>query len=147
MDVIAELSDAVLMFEERAKHEGKRLVYDEPDTIAPFFGDRNRLRQVFINVIDNALKYSDRGDTVTIQGAVTEEYICINVADTGCGIKAEDLPKVKDKFFKANSTRRGSGIGLAVADEIVSMHGGALEITSKENVGTRVTILLPLMKG
>lgn len=147
MDVIAELSEAVLMFEERAKHEEKRLVYEEPDLVAPIEGDRNRLRQVFVNIIDNALKYSDRGDTVSIKADMREDDIRIIVADTGCGIREQDLPKVKEKFFKANSTRRGSGIGLAVADEIVAMHGGSLEITSKENVGTRVTILLPAGKS
>ena len=142
MDVIAELSEAVLMFEERARHEGKRLIYNEPDQFASFMGDRNRLRQVFVNIIDNALKYSDRGDTVTVRASVSESQVDISVADTGIGIREEDLPKIKEKFFKANSTRRGSGIGLAVADEIVS-----LDITSKENVGTRVTIHLPLGNG
>ena len=143
----AELSEAVLMFEERAKHEEKRLIYEEPDLVAPIEGDRNRLRQVFVNIIDNALKYSDRGDTVTIKADMRDGNIRITVADTGCGIREQDLPKVKEKFFKANSTRRGSGIGLAVADEIVAMHGGSLELTSKENVGTRVTILLPTGKS
>ena len=147
MDVIAELSEAVLMFEERARHEGKRLIYNEPDQFASFMGDRNRLRQVFVNIIDNALKYSDRGDTVTVRVSVSESQADISVADTGIGIREEDLPKIKEKFFKANSTRRGSGIGLAVADEIVSLHGGTLDITSKENVGTRVTIHLPLGNG
>ena len=147
MDVIAELFEAVLMFEERARHEGKRLIYNEPDQFASFMGDRNRLRQVFVNIIDNALKYSDRGDTVTVRASVSESQVDISVADTGIGIREEDLPKIKEKFFKANSTRRGSGIGLAVADEIVSLHGGTLDITSKENVGTRVTIHLPLGNG
>ena len=147
MDVIAELSEAVLMFEERARHEGKRLIYNEPDQFASFMGDRNRLRQVFVNIIDNALKYSDRGDTVTVRASGSESQVDISVADTGIGIREEDLPKIKEKFFKANSTRRGSGIGLAVADEIVSLHGGTLDITSKENVGTRVTIHLPLGNG
>lgn len=147
LDLIAELSDAVLMYEERAKHEEKALLYDEPDGIASFFGDRNRLRQVFVNIIDNALKYSDRGDTVTIRASVGEASVCITVEDTGCGIREVDLPKIKEKFFKANSTRRGSGIGLAVADEIIAMHSGMLEITSKENVGTRVNIILPLLQS
>ena len=69
----------------------------------------------------------------------------ITVADNGCVIASADLPKVKAKFFKANSTRRGSGIGLAVADEIISMHGGTLDIDSELDVGTTVTITLPLM--
>lgn len=145
MDLIAELSDVVLIFEERARHEMKTLVYQEPEIIAPFYGDRNRMRQVFINVLDNALKYSDRDDTVSVKAAQNGGSLCITFADTGCGIKSSDLPKIKQKFFKANSTRRGSGIGLAVADEIVVMHDGTLDISSREGAGTRVTITLPLM--
>ena len=94
MDLIAELSEAVLMFEERAKHEEKRLIYEEPDLVAPIEGDRNRLRQVFVNIIDNALKYSDRGDTVTIKADMRDGNIRITVADTGCGIRVQDLPMV-----------------------------------------------------
>lgn len=146
IDLIAELSDAVLMFEERAKHENKSLLYEEPDLIAPFYGDRNRLRQVFVNVIDNALKYSDEGDSVTVKAMISGSDMAITVEDTGLGIKETDLPRIREKFFKANSTRRGSGIGLAVADEIIAMHGGNLFITSKEHVGTKVTILLPREK-
>ena len=115
--------------------------------VAPFFGDRNRMRQVFVNIIDNALKYSDAGDTVTVQVAISGRQAAISVEDTGCGIREADLPRIKQKFFKANSTRRGSGIGLAVADEIVAMHGGTLDIYSKEQVGTRVVIRLPLGDG
>ena len=114
--------------------------------IAPFYGDRNRLRQVFVNVIDNALKYTDEGDTITIKANLSGSDIAIIVEDTGLGIKETDLPRVREKFFKANSTRRGSGIGLAVANEIITMHSGSLLITSKEHIGTKVMILLPQEK-
>lgn len=144
MDLIAELSDTVLVFEERAKHENKLLIYEESEQIVPFTGDKNRLRQVFVNIIDNALKYSDPGDSVTVRTTIEAETITISISDTGLGIKEADLPKVKEKFFKANSTRRGSGIGLAVADEIVAMHGGSLTLDSTETVGTTVSITLPL---
>ena len=70
--------------------------------------------------------------------------VVITIADHGCGIPAKDLPKVKQKFYKANQTVRGSGIGLAVADEIVRLHGGTLEIDSTENVGTTVTVTIPI---
>lgn len=146
MDVLAELSEAVIMYTERAKREGMLLIYDEPDLFAPVFGDRSKLRQVFINVIDNALKYSDPGDTTTVSARVEGNNIIIEVEDTGCGISATDLPKIKTKFYKANLTRRGSGIGLAVADEIIQMHGGRLDVSSVEGEGTTVTITLPIME-
>ena len=134
------------MYTERAKRDGIVLLYEEPDQVSPFFGDKNRLRQVFINIIDNALKYSDAGDTVTISIEEKDGFLYIRVADTGCGISEEDLPKIKKKFFKANQTRRGSGIGLAVANEIIVMHGGEIDIESKLDVGTTVTIVLPVVK-
>ncbi|MBP1581014.1 MAG: HAMP domain-containing histidine kinase [Oscillospiraceae bacterium] len=147
LDLIAELSDAVLMFVERAKREQIELVYDEPMDIIPINADPNRLRQVFINIIDNAIKYSDSGDSVTVAASLLEDRAVVTIADTGCGINSTDLPKIKEKFYKANSTRRGSGIGLAVADEIISLHGGNLSIGSVEGSGTTVTISLPLAKN
>ncbi|MEG1151726.1 MAG: HAMP domain-containing sensor histidine kinase [Oscillospiraceae bacterium] len=145
-DVLAELGDAVLMYTERAKREGIELTYDEPDILIPVYGDKNRIRQVFINIIDNALKYSDEGDSVAVRSVFENNYFVITVKDTGCGISPEDLPQIKHKFFKANLTRRGSGIGLAVADEIVARHGGTLTLESKLNEGTTVTITLPANK-
>ena len=144
MDPLAELGDAVLMYIQKAKREGIALEYNEPEYLPVIIGDKNRLKQVFVNVIDNAIKYSDEGDTVTVDAYTDENHVCISVADTGCGIKAADLPKIKTKFYKANLTRRGSGIGLALADEIVKMHGGTLDIDSEENVGTTVLIKLPI---
>ncbi len=146
LDLVAELSDAVLIFTERAKQENKQLIYEEPLEVAVITGDRNRLRQVFINVIDNALKYSDEGDTVTVNAGLEDDLFIIQIGDTGCGISKQDLPRVKEKFFKANNTRRGSGIGLAVANEIVAMHGGYMDIESELDVGTNVIIRIPLDK-
>ena len=80
---------------------------------------------------------------ITAESADNDRAVRITVRDHGCGIKKSDLDKVKIKFYKPNHTRRGSGIGLAVADEIVGMHNGTLEIDSEENVGTTVTITLP----
>lgn len=144
LDLVAELSDAVLMFTERARQEGIALHYDEPMDILPIKGDPNRLRQVFVNILDNAIKYSDAGDSVTILVKTGDDKAIILIQDTGIGIAPEDLPKIKTRFYKANATRRGSGIGLAVADEIVSMHGGVLSIDSREGIGTTVSITLPL---
>lgn len=144
MDILAELGEAVLMYQVKAKNENKHLTYIEPEMLSFVYGDRNRLRQVFINIIDNAIKYTDDGDSIDVSIYEKQDFIHIIVADTGCGINKADLPKIKIKFYKANHTRRGSGVGLAVADEIISMHGGTLSIASEENVGTTVEITLPV---
>ena len=142
MDVLAELEEAVLIYTERARRDGKELEYHEAELLPVINGDKNRIRQVFINIIDNALKYSDPGGRVTVRSVVTEIEVQVIVSDTGCGISQKDLQHVTEKFFKANNTRRGSGIGLAVVSEIVAMHGGKLTIDSVEGEGTTVTITL-----
>ncbi len=146
IDILAELGEAVYMFSERAKTEHKFLLYEEPSMLSPVLGDINRLRQVFINVIDNALKYTSEGGTISVTVAESEGFIRVVISDNGCGIPAQHLPNVKKKFYKANQTIRGSGIGLALADEIMALHSGRLEIESHENVGTAVTIVIPTMK-
>lgn len=146
MDILAELDEAVYLFAERARTEGKELLYTENAELAPVYGDKNRLKQVFVNIIDNALKYTGPGGTVEVRSALDRDRVRVIIRDTGCGIPAEHLPNVKKKFYKANQLVRGSGIGLAVADEIVAMHNGTLELESQEGRGTTVVISLPLCK-
>ncbi|MCD7824048.1 MAG: HAMP domain-containing histidine kinase [Oscillospiraceae bacterium] len=143
-DILAELGEAVLIYGERAKSLGIKLEYYEPEMLPFVYGDRARLRQVFINIIDNAVKYSNSGGTVSVEAFEKNKEIVVLISDTGVGIAPGDLPKVKTKFYKANHTRRGSGIGLAVANEIVEMHGGNLTINSELGKGTTVRITLPI---
>lgn len=145
LDILAELDESIYMQRERANSENKHIVYEAPEMLPAVVGDRNRLRQVFINIIDNALKYSSSDGVVSINVVLVGNDIIITIADNGCGIPAADLPKVKQKFYKANQTVRGSGIGLAVADEIVRLHNGRLDIDSTEGVGTTVTITIPVI--
>ena len=112
--------------------------------IASVLGDPNRLKQVFINIIDNAVKYTENGGQVLVDQTAEEGCVRITVKDTGVGIPTQDIDRVKEKFYKANKTVRGSGIGLAVADEIIKQHKGLLFIESTEGAGTTVTIVLPL---
>ncbi|MDD6032483.1 MAG: HAMP domain-containing sensor histidine kinase [Oscillospiraceae bacterium] len=146
MDILAELGEAVLTYAERARQENIDMIYNEPEMLPFIYGDKNRLRQVFINVIDNAIKYSDPGGSVKIDAFLRGEDIVITVADSGIGIDPEDLPRIKTKFYKANYSRRGSGIGLAVADEIIQMHHGRIDIESTPGVGTTVIISLPVQE-
>jgi len=144
LDVLAELDEVLYMLRDRAISEGKHLLYDEPEPMPPVMADKNKLKQVFLNIVDNALKYTPAEGVVGIQVMKEKDSVRIVVTDTGCGIAPDDLPRVKDKFFKANQNVRGSGIGLAIADEIVQKHGGTLEIESGIGVGTTVTITLPV---
>lgn len=144
LDLIAELEDALLIYIDKSKKENIKLSYNEPEFMAAVVGDKNRLRQVFINIIDNALKYTEPGGAIDIVAEKNDSAVIVSVSDTGAGIAPEDLPKVKTKFYKANKTKHGSGIGLAVADEIVLRHGGTLDIESELGKGTTVTIILPL---
>jgi len=147
MDILAELGEAVLIYAERARIEDIKMTYEEPEMLPFVYGDRNRLRQVFINIIDNAIKYSERGGTVKIvAGETPSGDIMVTVEDSGCGISKFDMPRIKTKFYKANHTKKGSGIGLAVADEIVAQHGGTLTLESEEGKGTKVIITIPPQK-
>lgn len=145
IDILAELGEAVYMFTDRAAAEKKFLVYEEPPMLPPVLGDINRLRQVFVNILDNALKYTAEGGTITVSAQQVENVIKVVISDNGCGIAPEHIAKVKNKFYKANQTQRGSGIGLAVADEIMQLHSGSLDIDSEEGVGTVVTITIPVL--
>ncbi len=142
---VSELLCAVSdMYTELAVKQGIELSYTPPVQSSIVMCDPDRLKQVFINVIDNAVKYTEKGGLVLVAQTREEGCVRIMVKDTGVGIPAEDLDHVKEKFFKSNKTVRGSGIGLAVADEIIKHHQGLLFIESTEGVGTTVTIVLPL---
>ena len=145
IDILAELGEAVYMFKDRAQNEKKSLMYNEPKILPPILGDKNRIRQVFINIIDNALKYTSEGGGVSVTAGVSGNMVYVSVTDNGCGIPAEHLPNVTKKFYKANYLKRGSGIGLAVVDEIVTLHGGNLDIISEEDFGTTVTVSFPIL--
>ncbi len=138
------LTESVDMYIELARQQGIELIYTRPAEDSLALGDQNRIKQVFINIIDNAVKYTEKGGQVLVDQTCEEGCIRITVKDTGVGIPAQDIDRVKEKFYKANKTVRGSGIGLAVADEIIKQHQGLLFIESTEGVGTTATIVLPL---
>lgn len=145
IDILAELSEVVYMYRKPALEKNITLTYNEPVSICTVIGDEARIRQVFINIIDNSIKYNRYGGMVLVEVEQNDDFIKITVADTGIGIRREDVDKIKQKFYRvgSNSSIRGSGIGLAVADEIIKHHKGSLEVKSEENVGTKITITLP----
>ena len=144
LDLVAELTDAALFMEARIHQEGLRLVYDEPEVMIPVLADPGRLRQVFINIMDNAIKYSLPGGAITLELLCDAQNAYVKIIDEGRGISPEDLENVKIKFFKGKNSVRGSGIGLAVVDEILTAMNGSVDITSTLGKGTAVCITLPL---
>ena len=143
-DLSIELYEAVYMYENLLQKSGIRLSYDE-DVDANYFvnGDRHRMKQVFLNILDNAAKYGGDGKKIDISLRRDGGRVVASVRDYGAGIPEAELPFVKEKFYKGSSKQRGSGIGLAVTDEIVSLHGGTLDIASTVGAGTTVTVTLP----
>ena len=114
----------------------------ENTNIVPIQGDKNRLRQVLINLIQNAIKFTPPEGIIQVIVSQNEEYTTIVVKDTGSGIKSENLEKVLEKFFQEDFHKSGSGLGLAISNEIVKLHGGKINIESEKNVGTTITFTL-----
>lgn len=145
MDIKAELEDAVYTYREFFRREGIELNhFDCDEEFPPIAGDPERLRQVFCNLLDNAAKHGGSGKRIDTAIARDEDQAVITIRDYGPGIPAEELPHVKYKFYKGSSKARGSGIGLAVCDEIITRHEGTLEIGNAEGGGCIVTIRLPI---
>ncbi|MDD6012335.1 MAG: HAMP domain-containing sensor histidine kinase, partial [Oscillospiraceae bacterium] len=145
VDLSALTEDIYTFYKSKAEDEQISLTFTKyDDEKLTILCDRDKIRQVLINVIDNAIKYTNPGGKIEISVARIQKYVKISISDTGCGIPQKDLPHVKEKFYKANNTVRGTGIGLAVADEIVRMHRGELNLSSEVGQGTTVEIILPV---
>ncbi len=128
----------------RALKDNIQLDLAVDESLPQIFVDKNRLKQVLINILDNSFKFTPNGGKVTIRAYLESTKIIIQIIDTGCGIPKEELPRVKEKFFKGKNANSKNGIGLSICDEIIKLHGGKLEINSMLNKGTEVFIILPI---
>ena len=144
IDIAAELEDALFTYGEIMRQAGISIHYDPPEEEIPLIpGDPERLKQVFCNLLDNAAKHGEGEDIdVTLQEDGNFVRICFR--DYGHGIPEDELPHVKEKFYKGSSKNRGTGIGLSVCDEIISRHNGTLNIRNAEGGGCEVEITLPM---
>ena len=144
VDLQAEFEDAIYTYRELFKQESIELTYDGGDELFdPIPGDPERLKQVFCNVLDNAAKHGGAGRRIDASISREGEFEVVRVRDYGPGIPEAELPFIKQKFYKGSSKARGSGIGLAVCDEIIHLHGGTFDIGNAEGGGCLVTITLP----
>jgi len=145
IDVAAELEDAIFTFRELLHQDELEFDYESDMDEAPLIpGDPNRLKQVFLNLFDNALKYGREGKRIEVSIAMVGDYVKICIRDYGPGAPQDEMEIIKMKFYKgSNSKERGSGIGLAVCDEIIKYHGGNMELANADGGGFVVTINLP----
>ena len=119
---------------------------ENDDDIPEITCDPKRLRQVFLNILDNAAKHGGEGKRIEASMSMDAGDILVRIRDYGPGIPEDELPLVKKKFYKGSSKARGSGIGLAVCDEIVELHGGELMLENAPDGGTVVTVRLPAVQ-
>ena len=146
-DVRSEFEDTVYMYGSRLEQDGIHLDYlDNDDDIPEITCDPKRLRQVFLNILDNAAKHGGDGKRIEASMRYEKDAVVVRIRDFGPGIPEDEIPLVKKKFYKGSSKARGSGIGLAVCDEIVQMHGGELLLSNAEGGGTLVTVRLPAVQ-
>ena len=144
-DIRADFEDTVFMYGSRLDQEGITLNYEDTDDEIPEIPcDPERMRQVFLNILDNAAKHGGEGKRIDASICKERDEVVVRIRDYGPGIPEEELPHVKMKFYKGSSKARGSGIGLAVCEEIVTMHGGTLTLENAEGGGTLVSVRLPI---
>jgi signal transduction histidine kinase len=147
VDILGEFEDTVFMYGSRLTQDGITLDYIPSDDLIPEITcDPKRMRQVFLNILDNAAKHGAEGGRIEASMYMEEENVVVRIRDYGPGIPEDELPLVKRKFYKGSSKARGSGIGLAVCDEIVELHGGELILANGEGGGTVVTVRLPAVQ-
>ncbi len=148
VDIAAELEDSLFTYGNLMREAGIDVRYTAPEYDIPLIsGDPERLKQVFLNLLDNAAKHGGEGKIVDATLTLESDYVVIGIRDYGPGIPVNELPYVMNKFYKGSSKNRGSGIGLAVCNEIVTRHGGIFTISNAEGGGCLAEIKLPLSEN
>lgn len=145
IDIAEELEDAIFTYGKLMKQAGMDVHYEQPSKDIPMIpGDPERLKQVFLNILDNAMIHGGDGKMIDVNIDRDGNYVKITFRDYGNGIPEAELPHVKEKFYKGSSKNRGTGIGLAVCDEIVTRHKGRMDIRNADGGGCMVVIYLPV---
>ncbi|MDF2680632.1 MAG: sensor histidine kinase, partial [Brevibacillus sp.] len=147
MDLREVLDDLHLQFAIRSQDKEVDLQMEIPSAPLAVMGDFNRLKQVFVNLLDNAFKFTPRGGSISVAATESGGRLIISVTDTGEGIDAGDLPHITGKFYKGRSKQSGSGLGLSICKEIVELHGGRLFVNSLLGQGTTITVDLPVAEA
>jgi len=145
---LAEIIPRVIdMMEADARQKNIHIEFSPGVNVPTIQGDRNSMEGIFTNLISNAIKYTLDGGKITISLDDDDGFLKVSVADTGIGIKSEDLPRIFDKFYRVKSTETrqiiGTGLGLSIVKSIVDAHMGTISVESTEGKGTTFCVLLP----
>ena len=140
------LGDIGRQFAPRVEQSGNRFVMDIPDENVEFSGNESQVRQIVTNLLENALKFTPAGGTITLGLLQSADEAILTILDTGIGIPPEDLPHLFERFHRGRNASRypGSGLGLAITKALVSAHGGSIRADSKPGEGTMITVRLPV---
>ena len=148
VDITSELEDSLFTYGNLMREACIEVNYNAPEYDIPLIsGDPERLKQVFLNLLDNAAKHGGDGKVVDASLSLEDDYVVISIRDYGHGIPVDELPYVMNKFYKGSSKNRGSGIGLAVCNEIITRHGGIFTISNAQGGGCLAQIKLPLSEN
>jgi cell cycle sensor histidine kinase DivJ len=132
----------------KAQQAGVTLACDAPPALPEIVADKRAMKQILINLISNAIKFTDGGGTVTISAQQDGQHILVTVEDNGIGIAPDDLARIGNPFFQARDSytrkRDGTGLGLSIVKGLVNLHGGDMEIKSRPGDGTRIVVRLPI---
>jgi len=134
--------DILRQLEPKLLSRGIEVIFEDLQ-IKPIEVDKNRMKQVLINILDNAIKFSPNDSKIIVKLVEDEKYLTISIKDYGYGISKDELPHVKEKFYKGRNINASNGIGLSICEEIITQHGGLLKIDSELQKGTEVIIMLP----
>ena len=148
---VATLLDSVDRLRPLADAKGVELLISESGSVPAVSGDPIRLGQVLRNLVHNAIKFTPRGGTVTVSASREDGWVRLRCVDTGVGIRPEDLPRIFERFWKADASRQrdgeGTGLGLSIARHIIELHGGQITVDSQPRQGTTFTVELPAADG
>ena len=132
----------------KARENAIDLVTRAPDDLPVMTGDPRAFKQIVLNLVANAIKFTERGGSVTVSAGVEGSRLVLRVSDTGVGISADDLKRIGNPFFQAGKTyqrrHEGTGLGLSIVKSLVALHAGEISVQSKLDEGTTVTVALPL---
>jgi signal transduction histidine kinase len=153
VDLLSLISDVVEEMHERARGKQVAIIFEKPrEKIPPMLLDPDKIEEVFINLLDNAIKYTERGHVILTVHSPKEQWIEIDVADTGIGIKKEELPHLFTRFYRAPEAMGvekefGTGLGLSITKLLVEKHGGKIWATSTFGKGSTFSVKLPVAVG